>query len=120
MAYDEGLAQRIEEYFNDRADFEVKKMFGGLCFMVNGHMCCGIVKDQLMARVGADQYEACLQKAFCKEMDFTGKAMKGMVYVDAQGISEEDELHGWIQTCEDLILTLPPKAAKPSKKKTSN
>ena len=116
MTYDEGLAQRIEEYFADRADVDVKKMFGGLCYMVNSHMCCGIVKDQLMARVGPEQYEACLQKAFCKEMDFTGKAMKGMVYVDAQGIAEDEDLHEWIQRCEDFILTLPPKAPKSAKK----
>ena len=116
MAYDQGLAQRIEEYFSDRADVDVKKMFGGLCFMMNGHMCCGIVKDQLMARVGADQYEACLKKPFCTEMDFTGKVMKGMVCVDAQGIAEDEDLHEWIQRCEDFILTLPPKAPKSARK----
>lgn len=116
MAFDEGLAQRIEEYFSDRADVDVKKMFGGLCFMVNSHMCCGIVRDQLMARVGPTVYEFCLTKPYTSEMNFTGKPMKGMVYVDSQGITEDDDLHGWIQICEDFILTLPPKIPKPKKR----
>ncbi len=117
MAYDEGLAQRIEEYFGNRADVDIKKMFGGLCFMVNNHMCCGIVKDQLMARVGADAYEACLQRPHTQEMDFTGKAMKGMIYVNSDGISEDHDLHVWLKLCEQFVLTLPPKPPKPPKRK---
>ena len=62
MAYDEGLAQRIREQLQDRFDVEEKKMFGGLCFMVSDHMCCGIVNDTLMARVGPDNYKQCLAK----------------------------------------------------------
>ena len=109
MAYDEGLAFRLEEYFADRGDVEMKKMFGGLCFMVRKHMCCGIVGDTLMARVGPEQYEACLSESHVREMDFTGKALKGMVYVSPEGFEADDDLYHWLKLCEDFIATLPPK-----------
>ena len=109
MPYDEGLSERIYNYFEDRDDVEVKKMFGGLCFMVSNHMCCGIVGDTLMARVGPDAYEECLSKKHARKMDFTGKPMKGIVYVDPEGISEDEDLREWIKTCEKFIKSLPPK-----------
>lgn len=70
MAFDERLAQRIREYLRERKDIEEKKMFGGLCFMVSGHMCCGIVDDKLMARVGPENYDTCLKKDHVNEMNF--------------------------------------------------
>ena len=109
MAYDEGLAQRFLEHFDDRPDVEAKKMFGGLCFMVSRHMCCGIVGDTLMARVGPDNYEDCLNKDHAKEMDFTGKAMKGMVYVSPKGIASDEQLASWVNICESFVKSLPPK-----------
>ena len=112
MAYDEDLAQRINQYFNGRDDVEVKKMFGGLCYMVSNHMCCGIVDDTLMARVGPDAYDKCLTKPHAKEMDFTGKAMKGMVYVTSKGISSDADLKKWLGICEKFIKSLPPKKQK--------
>jgi len=115
MAYDEGLAVRITEYFDDRPEVVVKKMFGGLCFMVSEHMCCGIVGDTLMARVGPDNYDSCLSEKYAKEMDFTGKAMKGMVYVSPEGLESDAELEQWISICESFVQSLPPK--KPKKKK---
>lgn len=108
MAYDEGLAQRLRELLADRTDVIEKKMFGGLCFMVSDHMCCGIVGDTLMARVGPQAYEACLQQDYVKEMDFTGKPMKGLVYVQAQGITEDTELSHWLGRCLDFVSALPP------------
>ena len=112
MAYDEGLAERIRECFLDRNDVEEKKMFGGLCFMLSNHMCCGIVKDMLMARVGPDNYEHCLEKKYAREMDFTGKAMKGMVYVSADGIESDSDLAEWVKICTGFVQSLPPKKAK--------
>jgi len=109
MAYDEGLAQRLEQHFQHRPEVEIKKMFGGLCFMVNRHMCVGIVGDLLMARVGPSQYESCLAHQHTTEMDFTGKSMKGMVYVKPEGICEDDELEQWLGLCESFVRTLPPK-----------
>ena len=109
MAYDQGLATRLSEYFLGRIDVEEKSMFGGLCFMVSEHMCCGIVGDNLIARVGPEHYEQCLEKDHVREMDFSGKALKGMVYVSPEGYESDEQLTDWISLCESFILSLPPK-----------
>ena len=109
MAYDEGLAERLREYFQDHQNVEIKKMFGGLCFMVSRHMCCGIVDDTLMARVGPEKYQECLSKPYAREMDFTGRALKGMVYVSPDGIESDEALAEWVETCEAFVNSLPPK-----------
>ena len=112
MSFDEGLAERIREQLQDRTDVEEKRMFGGLCFMVSNHMCCGIVKDTLMARVGPENYEECLTKKHVSEKDFTGKAMKGMVYVAPEGIESDYSLAKWIGICSSFVESLPPKKRK--------
>ena len=109
MAYDEGLAQRIRDLLHDHQNVEEKKMFGGLCFMISGHMAFGIIKNELMARVGPEQYEISLSKAHAKEMDFTGKASKGMVYVASEGLTKDQDLKSWMETCLTFISSLPPK-----------
>ncbi len=83
--------------------------------MVSNHMCCGIVKDTLMTRVGPDNYEECLAKKYAKEMDFTGKAMKGMIYVSPEGFEEDADLEYWLATCLDFVRSLPPKKPKKAK-----
>lgn len=112
MAYDEGLAQRLREHFIGRPEVQEKKMFGGLCFMVSSHMCCGIVGDTLMARVGPDNYDDCLGMAHASEMDFTGRAMKGFVYVSPEGIESDSELERWVEICSSFVQSLPPKKPK--------
>ena len=77
--------------------------------MVSNHMCCGIIGNTLMARVGPENYEECLNQSDVRKMDFTGRAMKGMVYVDPEGIDTEEKLSYWIDICLDFIKTLPPK-----------
>ncbi|WNO07659.1 TfoX/Sxy family protein [Teredinibacter sp. KSP-S5-2] len=109
MAYDAGLEERMNEYFFGRKDVQVKKMFGGLCYMVNNHMCCGILGDTLMARVGNERYSECLAQKHVREMDFIGKVMKGMVYVLPEGIAKEADLTRWITVCESFVQTLPPR-----------
>ena len=110
MAFDEGLAQRIREHLAIRNDVNEKKMFGGLCFMVSGHMCCGIVDDTLMARVGPDNYESSLEEPHVSEMDFTGRPMKGMIYVKPDGIEADTDLGRWIDLCIAFVSSLPPKS----------
>ncbi len=112
MSYDEGLAERIRDYFQNRRDVEEKKMFGGLCFMVSNQMCCGIVKETLMLRVGPDNYENCLATKHASEMDFTGKAMKGMIYVAPEGFDSDAKLKNWINICTGFVESLPPKKPK--------
>jgi len=109
MAYDEQLANRIRDVFAKHLNVEEKKMFGGLCFMVSKHMCCGIVGDRLMARVGPGNYDASLKRKHVSKMDFTGKPMKGMVYVDANGLRTNSELKSWLDLCLDFVSSLPAK-----------
>jgi len=109
MAYDEKLAQRVRAEFENYSTLEEKKMFGGLCFMLDGHMCCGIVGDTLMARVGPEQYQQCLSKPHVREMDFTGKPMQGMIYVDSTGLTRKPQLSQWLRLCSEFVQTLPAK-----------
>jgi hypothetical protein len=109
MAYDGGVAERIREVFDGRDDVVEKKMFGGIAFMHCGNMCCGIVDDVLMARVGPDSYPDALSRDHAREMNFTGKPMKGFVYVDPAGFSEDAELRDWISLCEAFTASLPAK-----------
>ncbi len=113
MAYDEFLEERIDRILRAKGVFfESKKMMGGLCYLVDGKMCIGIVKDHLMARIGPVSYEAALVKPGCKPMDFTGKPMKGYVFVSEEGIDLDSSLEDWI----DLSLAFNP-LAKSSKGK---
>ena len=109
MAYDEALADRIGVILKDQPNVVGKKMFGGIAFMVNGNMCCGVVKDTLMLRVGTENYEALLSRPHAREMDFTGKSMKGMIYVDPEGLKSEEELKTWVKRALEFVLTLPVK-----------
>lgn len=109
MSYDRGLAQRIREQLQDRTDIDEKHMFGGLCFMVSKYMCCGIVGNTLMARVGADNYEQCLTGQYVREMDFTGRAMKGFVYVSPEAIESDTDLATWVSICITFVESLPVK-----------
>lgn len=109
MAYDEGLAQRVRDLLVEHAGVTERRMFGGLAFLLRGNMCCGIVKDDLMVRVGPDGHEAALAEAGARPMDFTGKAMKGMVYVGAQGYEDDDALARWVGRGVSFARSLPAK-----------
>lgn len=109
MAYDEGVAERIREFFADSDGIGEKKMFGGIAFMDRGNMCCGVVDDVLMARIGPDAYAAALVEPHVREMDFTGKPLTGFIYVDAPGFAEDDDLARWLDRCRSFTGSLPAK-----------
>ena len=109
MAYDEGLAQRIREALDDTVGVTEKKMFGGLAFMLRGNLCAGVVGEELMVRVGPDAYEESLAQAHAREMDFTGRPMKGLLYVASQGIEADDDLGEWIGRGLAFAGSLPAK-----------
>lgn len=115
MAYDEELARRIRDELIARAPFDERKMFGGVAFMVCGHMCVGLAGDALMVRVGAAFYEKALSLPHARPMDFTGKPLKGYVYVDVGGLRTAKTLGAWLKRALDFVATLPPK--KPQKRK---
>lgn len=119
MAFDVELASRVREALAARNDVTEKKMFGGLCFMVRGHMCCGIDRENFMLRVGPDQYEAALGKRHAKPMDFTGRPLKGFVYVVSDGLATKRDLVRWLKMGLDFVESLPAKAAKTVEKKDS-
>ncbi len=87
MSYDEEAAARVRRILSGRSDVVEKRMFGGLCFMVNGGMCCGLTNAAFMVRVGPDQYEDALAQPHVRPMDFTGRPLAGLVYVDPSGYS---------------------------------
>lgn len=115
MAYDQLLEQRIRKFFDARGiEYEAKRMMGGLCFMVNGKMCVGVEKNQLMARIDPAVEADALGQPGCKPMDFTGRPMKGFVFIDPLGIHTAAQLAAWL----NLALEFNPKA-KASKKRKS-
>ncbi len=88
-------------------------MFGGLCFLVNGQMCCGIVKSDLMLRLGAAAVTSALREPHTKPMDFTGKVMKSMIYVEAAGIDSDSSLERWVRSADQVARALPGKIGNP-------
>jgi len=109
MAYDEALASRVRDVLSDEFGVVEKKMFGGRAFMLRGNMTVGITKDGLMARVGKENNDEALALPHTRVMDFTGKAMKGFIYVDQPGIASEDERRTWIGRGVAYAGTLPAK-----------
>ena len=112
MSYDEGLAERLRQSLQSRRDISERKMFGGLAFMARGHMFIGIQGDVLMARIGPEAYEEALSSAHVRVMDFTGKPMKGYVYVDPPGTESDADLSDWVRRCLHFAQSLPPKKLK--------
>ncbi len=112
MAFDEFLSERIQRVYHEkRIPFIAKKMFGGICFLVDDKMCTGVMKNDLMVRIDPGINERILQKPGARPMDFTGKSMKGFVLVDPEFVDMDEDLEYWI----DLAVEFNPRA-KASKK----
>jgi len=109
MAYSEELAARIREVLARRKGVAEKKMFGGLTFMLRGHLCCGVVKAELVLRLGPEQGEKALKKPYTRECDFTGRPLKGMVMVSPGGSQTAHDLWQWVQQAADFVSSLPAK-----------
>src|SRR3954471_12493369 len=112
MAYDETLADRIRDVLADTTGVTEQKMFGGLAFMVRGQMVCGVVRDDLMLRLGPDEATTALSRPHVRPMDFTGRPMKSMVYVEPAG-TEGEPLEDWVRAALPHADQLPPKTKKP-------
>ncbi len=110
MAYDFGLAQRVREVLGERGTISERKMFGGLAFLLDGKMFIGIRNSSLMARIGAEHYQDALSMPNVREMDFTGRPMKGYVYIDSPGLVEDQDLRAWVLWCAGYVEALRPKA----------
>jgi TfoX-like protein len=109
MGYDEDLAERVRFALAGREDVDERKMFGGVAFMVGGHMTVGIVGDELMARVGAEGEEDALAQEHARPMDFTGRPMTGFVFVGAPAVAGDAGVAAWVTRALSYTSTLPPK-----------
>lgn len=116
MAYDPVLADRVRAHVSRHVEFAERKMFGGLAFLVNGNMCCGVTGSDLVLRLTPATAARALQAPHTRPMDFTGKPMKSMIYIDADGTRSDATLQKWVRTAVDVARDLPGKDAKPSRK----
>src|SRR5262245_19792007 len=120
MAYDEGLAERIRGTLEEQPGLAERRMFGGLAFLVRGHMSVGIVGDKLMVRVGPDSYNRVLRERHARRMDFTGKPMKGFVYIMPSGYESDADLQRWVNLGVGYAMSLPAKRGRKRRRTTGS
>ncbi len=108
MAYDQEITRRLQEILKDQPVIE-KKMFGGVGFLINGNMLCGVHGDNLIVRVGPAFYEECLTRKFTKPFDMTGRPMTGWVEVIPDGLKSNENLNTWVDKALQFVSGLPPK-----------
>lgn len=109
MAYDETLAVRVRPLLASRKGFAEKKMFGGVCFLLNGHICVGFWKEFLIVRLGVSQADDALKLAGARPFDVTGRAMRGWVMLEKGLLDCDEELAEWVEKAVRIVRTLPPK-----------
>ena len=114
MAHDEKLADRLRELMAAHGDVVEKKMFGGLAFMVRGYMAFGVLRDELVVKVGRDALEDALAQPHARPMDFTGRPSRGMVYVAPAGIARRSALAAWVDRALRFNLEQPARTARPA------
>lgn len=109
MAYSEALAQRVRKALDRRKDLREIRMFGGLCFTLRGHMCCGVLGDDLVVRLDPEEWAAAQQEPHVRPMDFTGKPLQGFLYVGKAATRTPSGLKAWIDRAAVFAQSLPPK-----------
>jgi len=109
MPYDEDIDARIKKLVAGWEGVSSKKMFGGVCHLLNGNMLGGVYKNYMILRLGLEEAEIALKQQHVKAFDITGKPMKGWVMVEKEGFSTEEELDDWLRKAEKFVKTLPPK-----------
>ncbi len=109
MAFDKSLAARIRDALSRTKGVGEKKMFGGVCFLLNGNLLVGVWKDSLVARLGPREGEAALREAHVRAFDITGRPMRNWVLVEPEGIEDDARLADWIERAKRFVDTLPGK-----------
>lgn len=109
MAFSESLAARIRDALARKKNIEEKKMFGCLCFLLNGNALAGVWKNSLIARLGPDESEEALLEPHVRQFDITGKPMRNWVVVEPEGVEDDEQLTGWIERATKFVKTLPRK-----------
>ncbi len=118
MAFNEKLSDRIREFLVDQKQVTEKYMFGGVCYMVNEKMCVGVVGDEMMCRIDPTREAEALEKEGCRPMDFTGRPMKGYVYVSEEGLKKKKDYEYWIGLCLEFNKVAKASKKKPAAKKS--
>jgi len=119
MPFDEDVARRVRACLAGRPALEERRMFGGLAFLLGGHMTAGVVGEELMLRVGPEAYDEVLRRPHVREMDFTGTPLRGLVFLEPAGFRSERDLRAWLARAEAFVAGLPPKSAKKRSKRSS-
>lgn len=109
MPYDEATADRVRTALKRTPRLSEKKMFGGIAFLINGHMACGVLKKTLVLRLGNEGAANALKEKHTRPMDFTGRPMKSMLYVEPPGFCTDDALKAWLKRAVTFARSLPPK-----------
>jgi len=112
MVYSARLATRVRRMLAESDGADEIKMFGGICFTLRGHMCCGVVGEDLVLRVGPKAYEDTLRRPHARPMDFTGRPLRGMVYVGPEGCRTQPALRAWVERAVGFVSSLPARRAK--------
>jgi TfoX/Sxy family transcriptional regulator of competence genes len=109
MSFDNHLADRIRKQLANQEGLTEKKMFGGIGFLLNGNMCCGVLGEEVVIRLDPEQTEKALTNKYTREFDFSGRPMKGWIYVGAKAVENETDLKHWVQIGLKYAGSLPPK-----------
>jgi TfoX/Sxy family transcriptional regulator of competence genes len=112
VAYDQDLAHRVRIALTGAPDVDTRLMFGGIAFMVGGHMACGVIGQDLMLRLGPEATQRALREPNVRPMDFTGRPSGGMVYIGADGIRDPSDLKRWIGAATAFVATLPSRRSR--------
>jgi TfoX/Sxy family transcriptional regulator of competence genes len=112
MPFDEKLANRVRRILEKVEGLSEKKMFGGLCFLINGNMALGLVNEDLMIRVEPESYDKLLSQPNVRKMDFTGRPLKGFLYIGAKGTESDKDLRKWVLKSVEFALSQPAKNKK--------
>ena len=118
MAYDEPLVERVRRALGESVNLAEINMFGGIAFMLDGHMCCGVLKDELVVRLGTEGAATARSRPHVRAMDFTGRPMKGYVMVEPQGCATDADVRRWTELAAGFVAALPPKKPDPKLQKT--
>jgi TfoX/Sxy family transcriptional regulator of competence genes len=110
VAFDEVLAQRVRDLLDGQPDVTERRMFGGIGFMVGGNMCCGVIREELIVRLDPDRAEELLaSESGARPFDFTGRPMRGWLYIAPASVAEDADLREWVGRAEDFASSLPAK-----------
>ena len=109
MPYNEAIESRIKKIVSRWKNTQAKKMFGGVCHLLNGNMLCGVYKDYLILRLGEQNSAEVLKSSFARPFDITGKAMKGWVMMEEKGFKTDEQLRDWLNLAKKFVKQLPPK-----------